>query len=184
MVLLQQIAPNIVPKGVHLEPNPERRAEMVCHYAKQIGCGNFVTPKDILSGNEKLNLAFTAYLFNKFPGLDILDDNTAQQKALEEAEILMKEKWDLEERERQLRWLQEEEERRRKWEAEEVARKYRQQQEEDDRKRQLENETLQWRAKLSAEEQRYVTHFFFNFFFFFWDGVVCLILEVDSEMTP
>jgi len=33
LVLMEQIAPQIVPKGVHFEQNPQRRAELVCQYA-------------------------------------------------------------------------------------------------------------------------------------------------------
>jgi hypothetical protein len=48
-------------------------------------------------------LAFTAYLFNKYPGLELMEDNAAQQKALQEAERLLKEKYEQEEAERKRR---------------------------------------------------------------------------------
>uniref|UniRef100_A0A8D0AKT6 Plastin-3 n=1 Tax=Sander lucioperca TaxID=283035 RepID=A0A8D0AKT6_SANLU len=35
----------------------------------QLGCRQFVTPTDVVSGNPKLNLAFVANLFNKYPAL-------------------------------------------------------------------------------------------------------------------
>uniref|UniRef100_A0A669BNS3 Plastin-3 n=1 Tax=Oreochromis niloticus TaxID=8128 RepID=A0A669BNS3_ORENI len=35
----------------------------------KLGCRQFVTPADVVSGNPKLNLAFVANLFNKYPAL-------------------------------------------------------------------------------------------------------------------
>ena len=37
--------------------------------ADRLGCRQFVTPADVVSGNPKLNLAFVANLFNKHPSL-------------------------------------------------------------------------------------------------------------------
>lgn len=37
--------------------------------ADRLGCRQFVTPTDVVSGNPKLNLAFVANLFNKYPAL-------------------------------------------------------------------------------------------------------------------
>lgn len=37
--------------------------------ADRLGCRQFVTPNDVVSGNPKLNLAFVANLFNKYPAL-------------------------------------------------------------------------------------------------------------------
>lgn len=37
--------------------------------ADRLGCRQFVTPADVVSGNPKLNLAFVANLFNKYPAL-------------------------------------------------------------------------------------------------------------------
>ena len=37
--------------------------------ADLLGCRQFVTPADVVSGNPKLNLAFVANLFNKYPAL-------------------------------------------------------------------------------------------------------------------
>jgi hypothetical protein len=37
--------------------------------ANKIQCREFVTPGDVVKGNYKLNLAFVANLFNKYPGL-------------------------------------------------------------------------------------------------------------------
>ncbi len=48
LVLLNQIAPNVVPRDAHREPDPRKRAEMVCQYAQKLDCLKFVTPQDIL----------------------------------------------------------------------------------------------------------------------------------------
>lgn len=37
--------------------------------AERLGCRQFVTPTDVVSGSPKLNLAFVANLFNKYPAL-------------------------------------------------------------------------------------------------------------------
>lgn len=37
--------------------------------ADKLGCRQFVTSTDVMSGNPKLNLAFVANLFNKYPAL-------------------------------------------------------------------------------------------------------------------
>ena len=36
----------------------------------KIGCRQFVSSRDVVSGNPKLNLAFVANLFNMYPGLE------------------------------------------------------------------------------------------------------------------
>jgi len=46
-----------------------RRAEYMLQQADRLGCRQFVTPADVVSGNPKLNLAFVANLFNKYPAL-------------------------------------------------------------------------------------------------------------------
>ncbi|XP_015235210.1 PREDICTED: plastin-3-like [Cyprinodon variegatus] len=46
-----------------------KRAEAMLQQADRLGCRQFVTPTDVVSGNPKLNLAFVANLFNKYPAL-------------------------------------------------------------------------------------------------------------------
>lgn len=46
-----------------------RRAEAMLTQADRLGCRQFVTAADVVSGNPKLNLAFVANLFNKCPAL-------------------------------------------------------------------------------------------------------------------
>jgi len=46
------------------------RAERMLQEADKIECRAFVQPNDVVKGNYKLNLAFVANLFNKYPALD------------------------------------------------------------------------------------------------------------------
>jgi len=41
--------------------------------ADRLGCREFVTPKDVVKGNSKLNMAFVANLFNTHPALKAVD---------------------------------------------------------------------------------------------------------------
>ncbi|CAM2120132.1 unnamed protein product [Caretta caretta] len=51
------------------EKDDLKRAEYMLQQADRLGCRQFVTPADVVSGNPKLNLAFVANLFNKYPAL-------------------------------------------------------------------------------------------------------------------
>lgn len=70
--LLHRIAP--AESGVTLGPMGYQdltdRAEHMLREADKIGCRSFVSPADVTSGNQKLNLAFVANLFNNYPALD------------------------------------------------------------------------------------------------------------------
>lgn len=46
-----------------------KRAECMLDQADRLGCRQFVMPTDVIRGNPKLNLAFVANLFNKYPAL-------------------------------------------------------------------------------------------------------------------
>ncbi|KAH7148970.1 calponin homology domain-containing protein [Dactylonectria macrodidyma] len=46
------------------------RAEGVLQEAEKLDCRKFLTPKSLVAGNPKLNLAFVANLFNNHPALD------------------------------------------------------------------------------------------------------------------
>ncbi|XP_061903976.1 plastin-3 isoform X2 [Entelurus aequoreus] len=76
--LLNQIAPKGTEENqpyidVNMSGYNERddlkRAEAMLQQADKLGCRQFVTPSDVVSGNPKLNLAFVANLFNKYPAL-------------------------------------------------------------------------------------------------------------------
>ncbi|KAM6952650.1 plastin-3-like [Lycodopsis pacificus] len=76
--LLQQIAPDgskeDVPRievdmtGLY-EEDLMKRADCMLKQADSLGCRQFVTATDVVSGNAKLNMAFVATLFNKHPAL-------------------------------------------------------------------------------------------------------------------
>ncbi|XP_077304245.1 plastin-3 isoform X2 [Lithobates pipiens] len=51
------------------EKDDLKRAEYMLQQADRLGCRQFVTPSDVVSGNPKLNMAFVANLFNKYPAL-------------------------------------------------------------------------------------------------------------------
>jgi plastin-1 len=69
--LLAQIGPEY---GVTRAPLQKQdlhdRAEAVLQEADKLGCRKFLTPKSLVAGNPKLNLAFVANLFNNHPALD------------------------------------------------------------------------------------------------------------------
>jgi len=75
-ILLKQLAP----KGSGVdgralnEPNLEKRAGMVLGNAEKLNCKVFLKPKDIVTGNTKLNMAFIANLFNLHSGLESVDN--------------------------------------------------------------------------------------------------------------
>jgi plastin-1 len=79
-VLLKSIAPN----KCNLDPlnwDNNKRADQVLTNAGKIGAKVFIKPNDILDGNDRLNLAFTAQLFNTCPGLDPLKEEEEKELA-------------------------------------------------------------------------------------------------------
>lgn len=65
--------------------DPLERAEATLKEAEKIGCRSFISAQDIVNGNQKLNLAFVANLFNNHAGLDItINDMPKLEKILEE----------------------------------------------------------------------------------------------------
>jgi hypothetical protein len=69
LLLLNQIAPGLCGLEALHERDLHRRAELMLQNAERLGCRLFVTPEDVVNGQEKLNLAFVANLFNKHPAL-------------------------------------------------------------------------------------------------------------------
>ncbi|KAG7220793.1 hypothetical protein INR49_031450 [Caranx melampygus] len=49
------------------EPDLLQRAELMLRQAARLDCRQFVSPRDVTTGNSKLNLAFVANLFNMYP---------------------------------------------------------------------------------------------------------------------
>lgn len=60
-----------------------KRAEAMLVQADRLNCRQFVTPTDIVSGNPKLNLAFVANLFNKYPALTKPENEDVDWQMLE-----------------------------------------------------------------------------------------------------
>lgn len=75
-ILLKQIAPRHlgIDTSALNERDLEKRAGKVLSNAEKMDCRKFVRPKDIVSGNPKLNLAFVANLFNMYPALDPVEE--------------------------------------------------------------------------------------------------------------
>ncbi|QPG74435.1 Fimbrin, actin-bundling protein [Brettanomyces nanus] len=74
-VLLNQLAPEQCSRDPLQTANLLQRAEQVLSNADKIGCRKYLTPKALVAGNPKLNLAFVAHLFNTIPGLDPIEEN-------------------------------------------------------------------------------------------------------------
>jgi len=76
---------SIDPKGkCNLDPlnwDAQKRCGQVINGATSIGAKVFIKDKDILDGNDRLNLAFTAQLFNTCPGLDPLEEEEKKELA-------------------------------------------------------------------------------------------------------
>lgn len=51
-----------------------QRAEIMLQQADKLGCRSFITPQDVVKGVYKLNVAFLANLFNKYPALDVPEE--------------------------------------------------------------------------------------------------------------
>jgi len=58
---------------------------LICdgQFAKRIGCLKFVTPKEIVSGNPRLNLAFVATLFTEYPQIGPTEEEKQMTKLQE-----------------------------------------------------------------------------------------------------
>uniref|UniRef100_A0A8C6D7E5 Plastin-2 n=1 Tax=Moschus moschiferus TaxID=68415 RepID=A0A8C6D7E5_MOSMO len=76
--LLEQVAPKGDEEGIPAvvidmsglrEKDDIQRAACMLQQAERLGCRQFVTATDVVRGNSKLNLAFIANLFNKYPAL-------------------------------------------------------------------------------------------------------------------
>ncbi len=69
-ILLNQLDKEKCDKSALNEPDLNKRAAKVLEDGKKLGAKAFISPKDIVSGNGKLNTIFVAALFNACPGLD------------------------------------------------------------------------------------------------------------------
>lgn len=74
-ILLNQLAPDQCSKSPLQTQDLLQRAEQILSNADKIGCRKYLTPKALVAGNSKLNLAFVAHLFNTCPGLDPIEED-------------------------------------------------------------------------------------------------------------
>ncbi|XP_063808883.1 plastin-2 [Pseudophryne corroboree] len=90
--LLEQIAPKGEEEGIPAvaidmaglrEKEDLKRAECMLVQADRLGCRQFVTATDVVRGNPKLNLAFIANLFNKYPALQKPENQDIDWSSLE-----------------------------------------------------------------------------------------------------
>jgi len=87
--LLVAVCPDDNAKGpIGLEPlnvqDLTKRAEMVLDNAEMLDARSFVRAHDIVNGNQKLNLAFVANLFNMYPAMDDVGDFEIIEETREE----------------------------------------------------------------------------------------------------
>ena len=73
-VLMNNLKPQDCSLAALSVGDPSERARMVVSNAERIECREYVTEKAILEGNPRLNLAFIATLFNKYPNLAPLSE--------------------------------------------------------------------------------------------------------------
>lgn len=65
------------------EKDDLERAESMLVQADRLGCRQFVMATDVVRGNPKLNLAFVANLFNKYPALKKPENQDIDWSAIE-----------------------------------------------------------------------------------------------------
>jgi len=72
-ILLNQISPSLCDKKALDEPDETKRAEMLIQSSRNLGVESFIKPENIVTGNQKINLAFCAQIFNTNPGLVVTE---------------------------------------------------------------------------------------------------------------
>ena len=83
-LLLNQLDSNKCSLAALDETDHKKRAEKILANSKKLGVESFITADDIVSGNSKLNILFTAAIFNKHHGLD----DITQDEEYEAAKLL------------------------------------------------------------------------------------------------
>ncbi|KAI8928138.1 calponin homology domain-containing protein [Entophlyctis helioformis] len=73
-VLLNQLAPEFCSRAPLQTSDLYQRAEQILVNADKINCRKYLTAKTMVEGNQKLNFAFVAHLFNTRPGLEKLTE--------------------------------------------------------------------------------------------------------------
>jgi len=69
-ILLHQLNKNLCDKSALNEEDRKKRAKKVIDNSKKLGAESYITPDDIVTGNNKLNTLFVASIFNAYPGLE------------------------------------------------------------------------------------------------------------------
>jgi len=80
--LLNQIAPNTCSLDPLKNSDLNKRAQQVLDNSGKLNVKAFIKAADIVSGNPRLNLAFTAAIFNQCPGLDPLTEEEVKKAGL------------------------------------------------------------------------------------------------------
>jgi len=90
-VLLSSIAPDKISSDdlekAFKETDLLARAEIVLEWAERLDCRKFVTAQDIVDGNPKLNLAFVASLFQKYPEIGPSKEDVAKELEVKLEEV-------------------------------------------------------------------------------------------------
>jgi Calponin homology (CH) domain len=129
-VLLNQIAPELCGREPIQQSDLRQRAELMLQNAAKLGCRKFVTPDTVVNGNENLNMAFVAALFDTRPALAPVPvaDHSRQRELesvfaqkMQQQEQEMRRRMEEETRAHKSRLDEEERQRRQKWESEEAG---------------------------------------------------------------
>lgn len=86
-VLLHQIAPQTCDLSALAKTDHLDRAKDVLGNAKRLEVKAPIQARDIVSGNGRLNLIFTAAIFNQCPGLDPLTKEEMAMAGLDEDDV-------------------------------------------------------------------------------------------------
>lgn len=81
-ILLNQLDPSQCDRSALGEPDLLKRAEIVLNNAKSIGVDTFTAPHDITKGHSKLNMLFTAAIFNTKHGLTLTEEEKQEVEKL------------------------------------------------------------------------------------------------------
>ena len=86
LVLLNQLNKQC-DKSAMKESDLNKKAQSVLDNAKKINVESYIKPSDICEGNQKLNVLFTAAIFNECHGLDPLTEEEYQAAGLLEDDV-------------------------------------------------------------------------------------------------
>lgn len=81
LVLLNQLNKQQCDLSAMNETDLNKKAQTVLNNAKKINVESYIKPSDICEGNQKLNVIFTAAIFNECHGLDPVTEEEAYEAA-------------------------------------------------------------------------------------------------------